>query len=127
MRRRTWPATANPSSRLAAASWIQWEVARRLFAASDLNVDQMLAIAGTRNFKARNLPVRFKAHIESRVRQFKSYNVVGLEPDPRPVSGHNIYNGAVDNATGCGILLELARVFGAPSARPPHPVLFVSV
>jgi Zn-dependent M28 family amino/carboxypeptidase len=134
--------------KLAAASWIQWEVARRLFAASDLNVDQMLAIAGTRNFKARNLPVRFKAHIESRVRQFKSYNVVGLVPgtqsgaaaqavvftahydhlgiDPA-MSGHNIYNGAVDNATGCGILLELARVFGAPSARPPHPVLFVSV
>jgi len=108
----------------------------------------MLAIAGTRNFKARELPVRFKAHIESRVRQFKSYNVVGLVPgtqagapartvvftahydhlgiDPA-MSDHNVYNGAVDNATGCGILLELARAFATPAARPPHPVLFVSV
>ncbi len=134
--------------RLAAASWIQWEVARRLFAASELNLDEMLASAGTRNFKARELPVRFKAHIESRVRQFKSYNVVGLVPGTQPgaaaqavvftahydhlgidpaMSGHNIYNGAVDNATGCGILLELARAFAAPAARPPHPLLFVSV
>jgi Zn-dependent M28 family amino/carboxypeptidase len=136
--------------KLAAASWIQWDTARRLFAASDLNLnlDEMVAVAGTRRFQARELPVRFKAHIESRVRQFKSYNVAGLVPgtqagaaaqavvftahydhlgiDPS-MSGHNIYNGAVDNATGCGILLELAHAFGASSARPPHPVLFVSV
>ncbi len=35
----------------------------------------MMALAGTRKFKARELPVRFKAHIESRVRKFVSYNV----------------------------------------------------
>jgi len=140
--------TGDREPKLAAASWIQWDVARQLFAASDLNVDEMLASAGTRKFQARELPVRFKGHIESRVRQFKSYNVLGLVPgtqggpaaqavvftahydhlgtDPS-MSGHNIYNGAVDNATGCGILLELARAFAAPSTRPPHPVLFVSV
>lgn len=134
--------------KLAAASWIQWDVARRLFAASDLNLDEMVAMAGTRNFRARELPVRFNAHIESRVRQFKAYNVMGMVPgtqagavaqavvftahydhlgiDPA-MSGHNIYNGAVDNATGCAILLELARAFGTPATRPPHPVLFVSV
>ena len=52
------------------------------------------------------------------------YDHLGIDP---AMSGHNIYNGAVDNGTGCGILLELARAFGASSARPPHPVLFVSV
>jgi Zn-dependent M28 family amino/carboxypeptidase len=134
--------------KLAAASWIQLEVARRLFAAAGLKLDDMIAIAGTHEFKARELPVRFKAHIESRVRQFKSYNVLGMVPgtdagpavqavvytahydhlgiDPA-MSGDNIYNGAVDNGTGCGILLELARAIGASAARPPHPVLFVSV
>ena len=109
----------------------------------------MVAIAGTRKFQARELPVRFKAHIESRVRQFSlvqraghaagnarrrprprrwcitaHYDHLGIDP---AMSGHNIYNGAVDNGTGCGILLELAHAFGASSARPPHPVLFVSV
>ena len=58
-------------------------MARRLFAASELNLDEMMASAGTRKFKARELPVRFKAHIESRVRQFVSYNVLGMLPGTR--------------------------------------------
>ena len=31
--------------------------------------------------------------------------------------GDNIYNGALDNATGCGILLEIARAY--PRRKPP--------
>ena len=38
------------------------------------------------------------------------YDHLGIRPD---MPGDNIYNGADDNATGCGILLELARAFGA--------------
>jgi Zn-dependent M28 family amino/carboxypeptidase len=92
--------------------------------------------------------VRFKAHIVSEVRDFESDNVLGLLPgttagdaaqaviysahydhlgiDPT-LSGDKIYNGAVDNGTGVGILLELAHAFSASAARPPHPVLFASV
>src|ERR1700678_2428674 len=134
--------------KLKAASWIQLDVARQLFAASGLKLDEMMANAGTRGFKARELPVRFKAHIVSNVRQFVSNNVLGLLPgtdagsatqavvysahydhlgiDPA-LSGDNIYNGAVDNGTGVGMVLELAHAFATSPARPPHPVLFVSV
>jgi Zn-dependent M28 family amino/carboxypeptidase len=134
--------------KLKAASWIQLDVARQLFAASGLKLDEMMANAGTRGFKARELPVRFKAHIVSNVRQFVSNNVLGLLPgtdagsatqavvysahydhlgiDPN-LSGDNIYNGAVDNGTGVAMVLELAHAFATSSARPPHPVLFVSV
>ena len=35
-----------------------------------------------------------------------------------PVNGDDIYNGAIDNATGCAILLELARVWGALPQKP---------
>jgi Zn-dependent M28 family amino/carboxypeptidase len=42
-------------------------------------------------------------------------------------SGHNIYNGAVDNGTGCGIVLELAHAFATSGIKPPHPIFFVSV
>src|SRR5271170_2066903 len=66
--------------KLEAAAWIQSDIARQLFAASGLKLDDMIALAGTRGFKARELPVRFKAHIESRVRKFASYNVLGLLP-----------------------------------------------
>ncbi|MFI5072548.1 MAG: M28 family peptidase, partial [Terriglobales bacterium] len=41
--------------------------------------------------------------------------------------GDNIYNGANDNATGCGILLELARVFAEAPEKPRRSVLFASV
>jgi Zn-dependent M28 family amino/carboxypeptidase len=132
--------------KLKAAAWIQLEVARRLFSASNLKLDEMLTAAGTRNFKARELPVRFRAHIASKVRKFEAVNVLGILPgtqaggqavmysahydhlgiDPG-MSGDNIYNGAVDNGTGCGILLELAHAYAGSAARPPFPVLFAAV
>jgi Zn-dependent M28 family amino/carboxypeptidase len=133
--------------KLKAASWIQLEVARKLFAAANLNLDEMMTAAGTRQFQAKELPVRFKAHIASKVRKFESYNVLGILPgkdgggsqavaysahydhlgiDPA-MSGDNIYNGAVDNGTGCGILLEMAHAFSTSAARPPSPVLFAAV
>lgn len=132
--------------KLEAAAWIQLDIARKLMSAAHLNLDEMMAAAGTRQFHARELPVRFKAHIESTVRKFESYNVLGLLAgaghgaqavvysahydhlgiDPS-LPGDKIYNGAVDNGTGCGILLELAHVFASSAARPPSPVLFAAV
>jgi len=134
--------------KLQAASWIQLDTARQIFEASGLKLEDMMALAGTSKFKARELPVRLKAHIVSKVRKFDSYNVLGILPgtqggtptqavaytahydhlgiDPS-MSGDNIYNGAVDNGTGCGILLELAHAFTTSAAKPPHPVLFAAV
>jgi len=44
-----------------------------------------------------------------------------------PVNGDNIYNGAIDNATGCAILLELARAWAALPQKPRRSALFLSV
>ncbi len=140
--------TDDRTPKLAAASWIQLEVARQIFAAAGLKLDDMIREAGTRHFKARELPLRLEARVVSKVRKFTSYNVLGLLPgadggppaqvmmysahydhlgmDPA-MSGDNIYNGAVDNGTGCGILLELAHAFAAPAPKPPHAVLFAAV
>jgi Zn-dependent M28 family amino/carboxypeptidase len=132
--------------KLKAAAWIQLEVARKLMSASNLNLDEMMTAAGTRQFQARELPVRFKAHIDSKVRKFVSYNVLGMVPGKEggtqsvvysahydhlgidlSMSGDNIYNGAVDNGTGCGILLEMAHAFASSAARPPSTVVFAAV
>jgi Zn-dependent M28 family amino/carboxypeptidase len=132
--------------KLKAAAWIQLDIARKLLSAANLNPDEMIAAAGTRQFQPRDLPVRFKAHVDSKVRKFVSYNVLGLLPgkpggaqavvysahydhlgiDPT-LRGDQIYNGAVDNGTGCGILLEMAHAFTTSAARPPSPVLFAAV
>jgi Zn-dependent M28 family amino/carboxypeptidase len=104
--------------------------------------------AQSRDFHVMNLGARFKAHMVSKVRNFESTNVVALLPGSdrkladeavmytahydhfgtRPdMPGDNIFNGADDNATGCGILIELARAFGTASIRPRRSILFAAV
>src|SRR5258708_24333559 len=43
------------------------------------------------------------------------------------MQGDNIYNGADDNATGCGILMELARTYSLSAQTPRGSILFASV
>ena len=133
---------------LKVASWIQLAVAKQLAAASGTDINQMLADARSRDFHPVTLPVRLKAHMVSKVRSFQSNNVLAMLPGSngalrdeavlytahydhlgiRPeMPGDNIYNGANDNATGCGILLELARTFADVADRPHRSVLFAAV
>jgi Zn-dependent M28 family amino/carboxypeptidase len=133
---------------LKAAAWIQLNVAQQLAQRSGMDLDKMMEDAQSRSFRPVPLPVKLKAHMASKVRQITSNNVVGMLPgsDPklrdeavmytahydhlgiRPdMPGDNIYNGARDNASGCGILLELARVFSLAQARPRRSVIFASV
>jgi Zn-dependent M28 family amino/carboxypeptidase len=44
-----------------------------------------------------------------------------------PVNGDNIYNGALDNASGSAILLEIARAFAGMNPRPKRSLLFLAV
>lgn len=129
-----------------AAAWIHHDVADRLFAASGLGkTDDEIAAAGKKGFRAVELSVKLKAHIASVVRPYESPNVVGVLPGTSTgkdqalmysahydhfgfvpgMAGDNIFNGAADNATGCGILLELARVWSG--LKPPHSVIFAAV
>lgn len=134
--------------KLKSAGWIQLEVARKLAQAAGMDLDAMMKDATSRSFKPVDLPVRVQETIVSHVRPFSSRNVVGkvtgsdaklrdqailytahydhlgIHPDE---PGDNIYNGAADNATGCGILLELARVFAGAQQKPKRSVLLAAV
>jgi Zn-dependent M28 family amino/carboxypeptidase len=133
---------------LKVASWVQFDVAKRLVGFSGMDLDTMIAEAGTRGFHPVELGTKLKAHMVSKVRDFESNNVLAILPGAdrnlkdqaviytahydhlgiRPeMAGDNIYNGAADNATGCGILLELARAFGAAKDRPARSIIFASV
>jgi Zn-dependent M28 family amino/carboxypeptidase len=77
------------NARLQAASWIHLDVARKLFVMSGLDLDKEFAAAGTRGFKAVELPVKLKATIASTVRSFQSPNVVAILPgEHSPFIGH---------------------------------------
>jgi Zn-dependent M28 family amino/carboxypeptidase len=41
--------------------------------------------------------------------------------------GDTIYNGAVDDGIGCGILLELARAYAMAGSKPPHAIVFAAL
>jgi Zn-dependent M28 family amino/carboxypeptidase len=130
------------------ASWVQLDVAKKLVSMDGMDLDHMISDAQSRDFHPVALHVNLKAHMVSKLRNFESNNVIAMLPgaDPRlkgeaviytahydhlgirpDMPGDNIYNGANDNATGCGILLELARVFAEAPEKPRRSVLFASV
>jgi len=133
---------------LKVASWVQFNVAKGLASSAGMDLDKMLADARSPQFRPVNLGARLKAHLVSNVRHFESNNVIAMLPGSdhhlrdegviytahydhlgmRPdMPGDNIYNGADDNATGCGILLELARAFSVAKERPARSMIFASV
>ncbi len=139
--------------RLKAASWIQLDLARQIFAMSGLDLEKEFTAAGQRGFHARELPVTLQATVASTVRPFQSPNVIAVlpgasagagKPDQAVLytahydhlgivpgkSGDNIYNGAADNGTGVAMVLEMARSWKAAVDNGlvlPHSVFFSAV
>jgi len=133
---------------LAVAGWGSSEVGARIFEKTGKSVAEMLQLADTKGFQPIPLELRLKGRIHSRVTPFETHNVLakieGSDPVKKneailytahwdhlgvgfEVEGDKIYNGAADNATGCGVLLELARAFAALDPKPPRTVIFAAV
>ena len=133
---------------LAFAGWLSGEAGAKLLALAGKNVDQMLAAANSRDFKPIPLGIQIHASIPSEIRQIQSNNVIakveGSDPQLKSqvviftahwdhlgvgpaVNGDNIYNGAVDNATGCAMLIEMARAWAALEHKPKRSALFMAV
>jgi Zn-dependent M28 family amino/carboxypeptidase len=135
--------------KLEAASWIQLDVARKLVAMAGLDLDKLFQQAQSRDFQPVPLNVNLKAHIVSSVHPFNSRNVLGMVEgsdsarkheailytahydhfgiDKNKPAGANIYHGAADNATGCGIIMELGRVWSETKPAPPRSIIFAAV
>jgi Zn-dependent M28 family amino/carboxypeptidase len=133
---------------LAFAGWVTKEAGEKIAATLGKTVDQLLAAANSRDFRAIELPVHFQGSAPAKIRQIETRNVVarieGSDPQLKseavmfsahwdhlgigdPVNGDPIYHGAVDNATGCGMLLEIARAWAALPEKPRRSAIFVSV
>ena len=125
---------------LALAGWVHADAAESMLAATGKSLDELLAMSQARDFQPIPLSIRLKARLASDVEPINTRNVVGMieGSDIRDkdeaviytahwdhlgvgvaVDGDGIYNGAVDNATGLALLLELARAFGELAQRPP--------
>ena len=133
---------------LAFAGWLSRNAGEKLLAMSGKKVDELLKAADTKGFKAFSLGVNLKGQLPTEVKTIRSNNVVGMVEgsDPalkseaviftahwdhlgvgRAVIGDTIYNGAADNATGCAMILELARAWSAEKTKPKRSAIFLAV
>ncbi len=136
-------------SRVNVEGWITTDAAKRLFRGAGHEFEDLKQAATRRDFKPVDLKARAVLKIDQKLRYINSANVVGkLEgSDPKlkdeyviytahwdhfgigeaNEKGDKIYNGALDNATGCAALLELAQAFKALPAPPKRSILFLFV
>ena len=131
------------------AAWMTRDAAVNLFRGAGYDLDAMTTAAASRDFKPVSLGYKLSGTIASSLRPFDDANVVARLPgsdaklrdeavlytahhdhlgigkaDER---GDTIYNGAIDNASGCALLLELARVWSETKPAPKRSVYFSAV
>ncbi|MGA8807285.1 MAG: M28 family peptidase [Thermoanaerobaculia bacterium] len=130
------------------AGWMTEEEARAVFTAAGQDLNALTQQASSRSFQPVPLGIKLTGNIVSKLRSFNTTNVVarlsGSDPKlrdeailysahhdhlgvgPADKTGDTIYNGALDNASGCAILLEMARVWTQMPA-PKRSVYFAAV
>lgn len=140
------PAKDDPEKRIPLQGWLSADAAKQLFADAGLDLDAAYANAGKRGFKPVPLKAQLSAAVKSTVTEKTSRNVIGVlpgasKPDEAVLymahwdhlgkhegeEGDNIYNGAVDNATGVAGILEIAEAFAHQDPKPARSVVFVAV
>ena len=128
-------------------SWIHKDTLNRLLQYTGFNTDSLEEIALSKTFKPFIIRgLELNSDIYNTVNYFKSHNIaavkkgttkpdeyilftahwdhIGIKEDD--LSGNdNIYNGAVDNATGVAALLELSKRFS--NVNTDRSILFLSV
>ena len=140
------PAKDDPAPRVPAQGWITGEAATALFKAAGQDLAKLRAAANKRGFKPVPLDASLSLALKSTSVEKASRNVVGLlpgseTPDEAIVymahwdhlgthdgeTGDNIYNGAVDNATGVAAIMEIAESFRKAKVPPKRSILFLAV
>jgi Zn-dependent M28 family amino/carboxypeptidase len=131
------------AGRAAIEGWLQLDAARALFSAAGLDFARIAVAAAHPGFKAVPLGISIDASIHNALRAFSSQNVIALWPGRRSreyvmytahwdslgvdaaLPGHNIFNGAVDNATGAAGLLAIAQSFVRTDPKQDRSIAFL--
>jgi Zn-dependent M28 family amino/carboxypeptidase len=129
-------------------SWISLESAERLCKFAGKDFKKLKASALDRAFKPVPMGVTASVTLKNEIRTIESRNVIGklTGSDSKlkneyivytahwdhlgvvhDANGDRIFHGAVDNATGVGGLIEIARAYTRLSKAPRRSILFISV
>lgn len=128
--------------------WVSLDKGKELLKAAGQDFDVLKKQAASRDFKPVPLGAKASFEVKNQVRKVQSRNVLAkLEgSDPKlkdeyliytahwdhlgrnaDLKGDQIFNGAIDNASGTATLLELAKGFSKLTTRPKRSILFLSV
>ena len=127
-------------------SWIQRDLAERLFADNGSSLAAMKAAAQRKDFRPVPLKATLTAALTATTATVTSHNVVGILPGKghadetilysahwdhlgigKPdANGDKIYNGALDNGSGLAMLIAQARAF-AREPRSDRSIVFMAV
>jgi Zn-dependent M28 family amino/carboxypeptidase len=138
----------NNMDRAAVEGWITRDKAQQLFSAAGKNFEQLKQAAVRKDFKPVPLNATANFSIQNKLREIQSQNVVakleGTDSELKEeyviytahwdhlgkdenLQGDQIYNGALDNATGTAGLLVLADAFSKMPEKPKRSILFLAV
>jgi Zn-dependent M28 family amino/carboxypeptidase len=132
--------------RVPVEGWLTLEKTKEILRAAGLDFDSLKAAARTKDFTPVTVNATADFTVRNSVRRIQSKNVVAkLEGSALPdeyviysahwdhlgidttAKGDQIYNGALDNASGTSGLLEIAQAFTKLSPAPRRSVLFLMV
>jgi len=133
---------------LKCGAFLDLEESKKLFEGSGHTAEEVFTAIKAGKPMSFPLALTAKIHRESKLEDIQSPNVVakleGSDPALKneyvvysahldhlgigePENGDKIYNGALDNASGSAMLLELARAFRRMNPPPRRSILFVAV
>ena|SRR5438477_184148 len=127
-------------------SWIALDVAKKLLTDCGQDFDSLKKAAITKEFRPVPLSAKVSVAIKQQLRSVKSHNVIGKfeGSDPKlkaeyviytahwdhlgshpELQGDQIFNGAVDNASGDAAVIQLAAAFSKLNPPPKRSILFM--
>ena len=134
------------ASKVAIEGWLTLDAAKRLFTAAGQNYDEAYAAANKPGFHGKALGLNLSTTLHNTIERKTSKNVVAVLPGTtRPkdyiiysahwdhlgigpaIAGDSIYNGALDNASGCAGLLAIANGFMQAKEKPGRSIVFLAV
>ncbi len=136
-----------PENPLEMKGWITRGRAEELAQMAGSTLDDWFFQANSRDFQPVELPVTASIDVDYAVRTFEGTNVAGkivgaARPNESVIytahhdhlgigqadgEGDQIYNGAVDNASGVSMLLELVTALTQAATPPERTIVFLSV
>ena len=141
--------TASPdgnAGRIAIEGWVTRAAGDALLQANGLSYADLVKAASRPGFKPIELRQRASGSLRNAIRRASSSNVLAMIPgSKRPDevvvymahwdhlgrslgrSGDNIFNGALDNASGTAGLLAIAKAFAESPRRPERSVVFLGL